>query len=218
MVTACLAFAAMAALLTITPGVDTMLVLRGTVTGGRRTGLLASCGVVTGLVCWAMTSAVGLTALLAASRLAFDVLRVAGACYLLWLGGRALWNARRPSTTEVPEARFSGLTAFRTGLTTNVLNPKVGVFYMSLLPQFVPDGASVFWTSMLFAVIHAAEASSGWPSSSARPGPHAAPSPVPRSSAACSSSPARPSWPSASAWPSTTEHTKRAAPLRSGPF
>ncbi|NVI91468.1 LysE family translocator [Actinomadura sp. BRA 177] len=157
MVTACLAFAAMAALLTITPGVDTMLVLRGTVTGGRRTGLLASCGVVTGLVCWAMTSAVGLTALLAASRLAFDVLRVAGACYLLWLGGRALWNARRPSTTEVPEARFSGLTAFRTGLTTNVLNPKVGVFYMSLLPQFVPDGASVFWTSMLFAVIHAAE-------------------------------------------------------------
>lgn len=159
MQTACLAFAAMAALLTITPGVDTMLVLRSTVAAGRRTGLLASAGVVTGLMCWALASAVGLTALLAASRLAFDVLRVAGACYLLWLGARALWTARRHTrdTAEPPEARTSGLTAFRTGLTTNLLNPKVGVFYMSLLPQFVPDGASVFWTSMLFAVIHAAE-------------------------------------------------------------
>lgn len=159
MLTACLAFAAMAALLTITPGVDTMLVLRSTVTGGRRTGLLSSAGVVTGLICWAMTSALGLTALLAASRLAFDVLRVAGACYLLWLGGRALWNARRATRDipEPPETRTSGLTAFRTGLTTNLLNPKVGVFYMSLLPQFIPDGASVFWTSTLFAAVHAAE-------------------------------------------------------------
>lgn len=149
----------MAALLTVTPGVDTMLVLRSTVTGGRRTGLLSSAGVVTGLLCWAMTSAAGLTALLAASRLAFDVLRVAGACYLLYLGGRALWNARRRTrdTAEPPGPPASGLTAFRTGLTTNLLNPKVGVFYMSLLPQFVPDGASVFWTSMLFAAIHAAE-------------------------------------------------------------
>lgn len=159
MLTACLAFAAVAALLTITPGVDTMLVLRSTVTGGRRAGLLSSTGVVTGLACWAMTSAVGLTALLAASRLAFDVLRIAGACYLLWLGVRALWTARsgRRRTAEPVETRSSGLTAFRTGLTTNLLNPKVGVFYMSLLPQFVPDGASVFWTSVLFAAIHAAE-------------------------------------------------------------
>jgi threonine/homoserine/homoserine lactone efflux protein len=159
MLTACLAFAAVAALLTITPGVDTMLVLRSTVTGGRHTGLLASTGVVAGLLCWAMTSAVGLTALLAASRLAFDVLRIAGACYLLWLGVRALWTARRAGrhTAEPRESRKTGLTAFRTGLTTNLLNPKVGVFYMSLLPQFVPDGASVLWTSVLFAAVHAAE-------------------------------------------------------------
>lgn len=159
MLTACLAFAAVAALLTITPGVDTMLVLRSTVTGGRRTGLLASTGVVAGLLCWAMTSAVGLTALLAASRLAFDVLRIAGACYLLWLGVRALWTSRRggQDPAEPAQTRTSGLTAFRTGLTTNLLNPKVGVFYMSLLPQFVPDGASVFWTSVLFAAVHAAE-------------------------------------------------------------
>ncbi|TDC94220.1 LysE family translocator [Actinomadura sp. 7K507] len=159
MLTACLTFAAMAALLTITPGVDTMLVLRSTVAGGRRTGVLASAGVITGLMCWALTSAVGLTALLAASRIAFDALRIAGACYLLWLGGRALWNARRRSQdiSESAETQTSSVAAFRTGLTSNLLNPKVGVFYMSLLPQFIPDGASVFWTSMLFAAIHAAE-------------------------------------------------------------
>ncbi|WP_207394035.1 LysE family translocator [Actinomadura formosensis] len=159
MLTACLAFAVMAALLTITPGVDTMLVVRSTVAGGRRAGLLSSAGVVTGLMCWAMTSAAGLTALLAASGIAFGVLRVAGACYLMWLGARALWNARHRTreTAEAPWTPASGPTAFRTGLTTNLLNPKVGVFYMSLLPQFVPDGAPVFWTSMLFAAIHAAE-------------------------------------------------------------
>lgn len=162
MVTACLTFAGVAALLTVTPGVDTMLVLRTTVTGGRRTGHLAAAGVVTGLLCWAMASAAGLTAVLAASRIAFDVLRVAGACYLLWLGGQALWNARRKRAEAVQddpdEARLSGLTAFRAGLTTNLLNPKVGVFYLSLLPQFIPHGSPVFWTSMLFVAIHAAEA------------------------------------------------------------
>ncbi|NYD50972.1 threonine/homoserine/homoserine lactone efflux protein [Actinomadura luteofluorescens] len=150
----------MAALLTITPGVDTMLVVRTTVAGGRRTGLLASAGVVTGLLCWALMSAIGLTAMLAASRLAFDAVRLAGACYLLWLGLRALWTARRRApgaSEERPPAPAIGRAAFRAGLTTNLLNPKVGVFYMSLLPQFVPDGASVFWTSMLFAAVHAAE-------------------------------------------------------------
>ncbi|TDC49790.1 LysE family translocator [Actinomadura sp. KC345] len=159
MLNACLTFAAIAALLTITPGVDMMLVVRSTVAGGRRSGLLASAGVITGLMCWALASAAGLTALLAASRIAFDALRIAGACYLLWLGGRTLWNARRrpQDTAEPTETRTSGVTAFRTGLTSNLLNPKVGVFYVSLLPQFIPDGASVFWTSMLFAVIHAAE-------------------------------------------------------------
>ena len=159
MFAACLAFAGVAALLTITPGVDTMLVLRMTVTGGRRAGYLASAGVVTGLLCWAMAGAAGLTAVLAASRIAFDVLRVAGACYLLWLGGQALWNARRGRAAEEPalDGGGSGVAAFRSGLTTNLLNPKVGVFYLSLLPQFVPDGSAVLTTSMIFSAIHAAE-------------------------------------------------------------
>lgn len=158
MLSACLAFAAVAALVTITPGLDTMLVLRTTVAGGRRTGFLTAAGIATGLLCWGAASAAGLTALLAASRLAFDVLRIAGACYLLWLGGQALWRARREAATEeLPEPDMSGAAAYRTGLVTNLLNPKIGVFYMSLLPQFLPADAPVFGTSMLFAVIHVAE-------------------------------------------------------------
>lgn len=157
MLASCIAFAAVAALITITPGLDTMLVLRTTVAGGRRSGLLAAAGVASGCLAWAVASAAGLTALLAASRLAFDVLRVAGACYLLWLGCRALWTARRGAAPEQEVAAVPGLAAFRTGFTTNLLNPKIGVFYMSLLPQFVPDGASLFWTSLLFAGIHAVE-------------------------------------------------------------
>jgi threonine/homoserine/homoserine lactone efflux protein len=156
--TATLAFAAVAALVTITPGLDTVLVLRTTVSSGRRTGYLAGIGVCSGCLLWALASAVGLTAVLAASRFAFDVLRLAGVCYLLWLGFRALWGARRMAGTE--DARspvMSGRTALRQGLTTNLLNPKVGVFYMSLLPQFMPHDAPVFWTSLLFAAVHDVE-------------------------------------------------------------
>lgn len=156
MLNACLTFAVVAALVTITPGLDTMLVLRTALTSGRRTGLLAGLGIGSGCLVWAVAGAVGLTAVLAASRFAFDALRLAGACYLLWLGGQALWRARRGVTHSVDEA-IPARSAFRTGFVTNLLNPKIGVFYMSLLPQFVPDDAPVLWTSLLFALIHDVE-------------------------------------------------------------
>ncbi|MBO2448788.1 LysE family translocator [Actinomadura barringtoniae] len=157
MLTACLTFAVVAALVTITPGLDTMLVLRTTVSAGRRVGYLSAVGVSAGCLAWAVASAAGLTALLAASHLAFQAVRVAGACYLLWLGAQALWHSRRATTPEALDEAISSGAAFRTGLVTNLLNPKIGVFYMSLLPQFVPHEASMFWTSLLFAVIHDAE-------------------------------------------------------------
>ncbi|GAA2586955.1 LysE family translocator [Actinomadura fulvescens] len=161
MLTACLAFAAVAALVTITPGIDTMLVLRTTVTSGRRAGYLAATGIGAGCLVWAVAGALGLTALLAASELAFDIVRVAGACYLFWLGAQALWQARRRTETVEELPASSGTRAFRTGFVTNLLNPKAGVFYMSLLPQFVPDGASMLWTSLVFGLIHVAECL-GW--------------------------------------------------------
>jgi threonine/homoserine/homoserine lactone efflux protein len=148
---AALAFAAVAALLTVTPGADTALVLRAGVGGGPRAAMVAGAGVCLGVIVWGAATAVGLAALVAASPRAYDGLRLAGAAYLLWLGVRT-W--RRAG--EVPEQGAAG-PWFRTGLLTNLLNPKVAVFYVSFLPQFVPRGAPVLPASLLLAGIHAVE-------------------------------------------------------------
>ena len=156
MTRAVVAFSAFAALLTITPGVDTALVIRMSIAGGARRGWLAASGVCTGVMCWGFASAVGISALLTASRTAYDVLRVAGAVYLVWLGIAALTRPNDRDASTGTETR-SGARAFRTGLLANLLNPKVGVFYLSVLPQFIPKGAPVLATSLLLAFVHAVE-------------------------------------------------------------
>lgn len=156
-----LAFAVVAALLTITPGIDTALVIRSTLQGGRATGLQTSLGICTGLIVWGLLSALGVTAVVTASRVAYDVLRLAGAAYLVYLGVRT-WmaaSARRDAVEAravVPPVR-SGRAAFRTGMLNNLLNPKVGVFYVTLLPQFIPAGSSVLGVSVLLASVHFVE-------------------------------------------------------------
>ncbi len=154
-----LAFALFAAVLAITPGLDTFLVLRTTAAGGRAAGFAAVVGIGLGCMVWAVASAIGVTAILSASRVAFEVLRIAGVAYLCWLGGRALWFARRPPA-DMPAAaveEWGRWRAMRTGLTTNLLNPKVGVFYLSVLPQFLPDGMSPLVGSLALATIHVGE-------------------------------------------------------------
>lgn len=110
-----------------------------------------------------LAAAGGVTALLVASHTAYDTVRIAGAVYLARLGGRALWQARRPYAADDPAAAAvagpapkSRPVAFRTGLMTNLLNPKAGVFYMSLVPQFIPHGEPVFSTAMLLTFIDVA--------------------------------------------------------------
>ena len=152
MIRAIIAFSAFAALLTITPGVDTALVIRMSLSGGRRRGWLAAAGVCTGVLCWGFASAAGITALLSASQRAYDLLRLAGAAYLVWLGVRALVSRSDAEPSGIVQ---SGASVFRTGLLSNLLNPKVGVFYLSVLPQFIPKGAPVLATSMLLAFVHA---------------------------------------------------------------
>ncbi len=152
------AFALAAGLLTITPGLDTALVLRTAAVEGPRRGMQAAFGIALGCLVWGTAASVGLGALLAASRFAYDVLRVAGALYILWLGGRMLVAAFRkaPVLAEAPVARAARSWFWR-GFLTNLLNPKIGVFYVTFLPLFVPAGANVAAFSLLLTAIHIAE-------------------------------------------------------------
>lgn len=157
--TSLLAFGAAAALLTITPGLDTALVLRTAAVEGPRPAWRVALGIVCGVLAWGLIVAAGLGALLALSTLAYTLLQFAGAAYLCYLGGRMLWTALK-APPAAPGGLSQGANAggsdwFVRGLLTNLLNPKVGVFYVSLLPQFVPPGADVFVFSVLLAGVHA---------------------------------------------------------------
>ena len=147
-----LAFTAAAALLTVTPGLDTALVLRTAAEGPRR-AFAAALGICLGCLAWGAIAAVGLGMLLQASELAYLALKWIGAAYLVYLGLRLILLPRRPAEVEAPWRNGSW---FLRGLLTNLLNPKVGAFYVSFLPQFIPAGANVPMTTLLLAGIHAA--------------------------------------------------------------
>lgn len=156
---ALIAFALAAGVLTITPGLDTALVLRTAAVEGSRRAAAAAFGIVSGLLVWGTIASVGLGALLAASQLAYNILRIAGAAYLFYIGGQMLWRAIRGDIADdamaaSEEGRHSW---FLRGMFTNLLNPKVGVFYVTFLPQFVPAHTSVIAFSMLLTTIHATE-------------------------------------------------------------
>jgi threonine/homoserine/homoserine lactone efflux protein len=159
---AILAFALAAGLLTATPGLDTALVLRTATLEGPRRGMQAAFGIGLGCLVWGAAASIGLGALLAASQVAYDALRLASVLYLLWLGGRMLVAAFRPTAQQAPrfEQTPSRSWLWR-GFLTNILNPKVGVFYITFLPLFVPAHASVTAFSMLLTCIHVGEGL-GW--------------------------------------------------------
>jgi len=160
-------FAVVAGLVTIIPGLDTALVVRTTVTQGRRRGFAAAFGINTGVLVWGAAAAVGVSALLAASQLAYDVVRAAGAAYLVWLGTAMLWRTwTRRGTTRGDAANDQPATSrpqesvVRTwlrGATANLLNPKIGAFYLAMLPQFIPAHASHLLMGLALAGIHDAE-------------------------------------------------------------
>jgi threonine/homoserine/homoserine lactone efflux protein len=154
-----LLFIAASGLLTITPGVDTVMVLRTSTSDGPRGGAAASLGICLGLLAWGTGAAFGLTALLAASALAFAVVKWAGAAYLVYLGARLILKPRELLTktnSVAGNAKMSRGTmgAFRRGFLSNILNPKVGVFYVTFLPQFIPHGVNIASFSLLLAGIH----------------------------------------------------------------
>lgn len=153
-----LAFAGISLLLTVTPGADTALVMRSVLSGGRGAGLAAGLGVGSGLWFHAFCSAVGLSALLAHSAQAYNVVKWLGAAYLMYLGVKSLLDkghAPVPDDQPAPSAQtLTPLAAYGQGLLTNILNPKVALFYLTFLPQFMRPGDSVLPRSLLLAGIH----------------------------------------------------------------
>ena len=153
---AILAFMLAASILTMTPGVDTAMVLRTAAVAGRRPAWVAALGIGMGCLVWGAAVSVGLGALLAASELAYTIVKWVGALYLLWLGIGLIARPRRGLGISEGGATtgHDAWLALRRGLLTNLLNPKVGVFYVTFLPQFVPAGASIAAFSFLLAAIH----------------------------------------------------------------
>lgn len=142
---ALLAFTFAATLLTLTPGLDTALILRTATVEGTRKAIQAQLGINAGCLAWAAAVAFGLGALIAVSELAYNLLKWCGAGYLAWLGVQMLLKPRQ----KMGEVKLSNGSQnwFLRGFFGNLLNPKVGVFYVSFLPQFIPTGHSpVLWT------------------------------------------------------------------------
>jgi threonine/homoserine/homoserine lactone efflux protein len=145
------AFLAISVMVIVTPGQDTALTIRNTLFGGRRAGSFTAVGVATGQLVWTVTASAGVTALLVASEPVFTTIRLAGAGYLAYIGMTAMWSAipgnsrhaTAPHGTE-PAATGTSRRAFRQGLLSNLGNPKMVLFFSSLLPQFAPAGGPTF--------------------------------------------------------------------------
>ncbi len=163
-----IAFAGLALVLVLTPGANIMLVIRSSLGGGPRAGIAAALGIALGHFVHASASALGLSLLLRTSDAAFTVMKILGAAYLAYLGVRSLLAARHGRARtfdavegEEAEVRSEAPTPRRSrrflldGFLCNVLNPKVALFYLALLPQFVDPGEPVLAKSLLLAGVHA---------------------------------------------------------------
>ncbi len=153
-------FLAVISLLTVTPGPDMALVLRNGIRGGVRTAWWTGLGCCAGIAVYAAASAVGLAAVLAASAAAFTVIKFAGAAYLIYLGVTALVHSRKAAGAAdgqvaapggVPEAVLGRKQAFRQGLMSNLLNPKIALIFLTLIPQFISRGEEPFATTAVLA-------------------------------------------------------------------
>jgi RhtB (resistance to homoserine/threonine) family protein len=145
-------------ILTITPGLDTALVIRNTTRGGEKDGFVTNIGICSGLFFHAALSAVGISLLLSQSPQLFQGVKMIGALYILYLGVQGLRHsfsatAKDPETINV-NGSFKATKSFREGLLSNALNPKTAIFYLAFLPQFINPEYSAFMQSLLMAAIH----------------------------------------------------------------
>ena len=152
-----LAFVGVAALVIVTPGQDTALTIRNTLLGGRRAGLATALGVASGQAVWTLAASAGVAALIVASEPAFIALKFAGATYLVVLGLQTLWGALRGGAPKLARTVGQGERgALRQGLLSNLANPKMAIFFTSLLPQFAPADGPAFLVLLAFGLLFCA--------------------------------------------------------------
>lgn len=155
-----LGFMAVAAAVIVTPGPDTALTIRNALSGGRHGGILTGAGVATGQAGWALATSLGLAALLQAFRPAYIGIKLAGAAYLIYLGAHSVRAAfRQPTDRRDPHPttrRRLVSSPYTQGVLSNLGNPKMAVFFLSLLPQFVPYGPGAFVPFLSLGLIFSA--------------------------------------------------------------
>ena len=152
-----LSFTLLAALLTMLPGLDTAQVLRSVAIGGYKSAYATLAGILVGVWIWGMAAALGLSALLVASHLAFTIVKIAGGIYLLYLGIRILIESRNITESTIRDRagkNVSNRSAFFRALTINLTNPKTGVFYIAILPQFLPHEFPAVIGGLILSTIH----------------------------------------------------------------
>jgi threonine/homoserine/homoserine lactone efflux protein len=155
-------FLAISILVIVTPGPDTLITIRSAMAGGRACGVATAIGVVTGQMIWVLATSLGLIAILLASELIFNGIKLAGAAYLLWLGACAIAHALRSSETDARDGRAGAgerlqrMQAFRHGLFSNLGNPKMAVFFASVLPQFAQQSPGMLSKLLFLGLIFAA--------------------------------------------------------------
>lgn len=154
-----LAFLGISALVIVTPGPDTAITIRNALLGGRVGGVFTALGVAAGQTIWSVATSLGIVALLVASEQVFLALKFAGAAYLVYLGLVALASALRPGSADSlaagPRRRLAPAAAFRHGLISDLGNPKMAVFFASVLPQFAPAAGPVFAALVVLGLIFA---------------------------------------------------------------
>lgn len=159
-----LAFLGVSVIVIVTPGPDTAITIRNTLLGGRAGGVFTALGIACGQTLWAFATSIGIVALLIASEPIFLAVKYLGAAYLVYLGVQALREALRPSVPAPAHAstpargaarRMTPIGAFRQGVISNLGNPKMAVFFASLLPQFVPSGDATVSAFLLLGAVFA---------------------------------------------------------------
>jgi RhtB (resistance to homoserine/threonine) family protein len=152
-------FVTVTLVLTVTPGVDTFIIMRNVLRGGPKDGFYTAIGICSGLFVHASLSAFGISVILVRSAVFFNFVKMAGAIYLVWLGLSSIYGAMRHKNSfeytqsAVPKEKLYPTKSLREGLLSNVLNPKPAVFYLAFFPQFINHGDPVFVKTMFLASI-----------------------------------------------------------------